>query len=237
LHNKHLEIRNKSTFVIRKPNILRNLFFIAFLLNATWAYSYKGDLIFKKISIEQGLSQSSINSVLEDKFGFIWIGTDDGLNLYDGYGFKIFKHDPKNKNSIPGNIITSLLEDKSGKIWIGTDISGLGVYDRFKGEFTHFVRTNKNFKGPFSNNITTLFEDAEGLIWIGTLDGGLSSYDPLTDKFSHYKSRYTDPNSIAGNYITCISQDAKGRIWVGTGNAGLSCIDKKNRENFKKFFC
>ena len=214
----------------------RLLLFIIGLLNSNSAFCYNGELIFKKISIEQGLSQSSINAVLEDKFGFIWVGTDDGLNLYDGYGFKIFKHDPKNKNSIPGNIVTCLLEDKSGKIWIGTDISGLGVYDRFKGVFTHYVRTNKNFKGPFSNNITTLFEDSEGLIWIGTRDGGLSSYNAQTDKFSHFKSRYTDPNSIAGNHITCISEDAKGRIWIGTGNAGLSCVDKKSGKTLRSFF-
>ena len=236
LLKNYAEKLNHKNFAFRKTGILRPIFFILFFLHSIAGFSYQGDLIFKKISIEQGLSQSSINAVLEDKFGFIWIGTDDGLNLYDGYGFKIFKHDPKNKNSIPGNIITSLLEDKSGKIWIGTDISGLGVYDRFKGEFTHFVRTNKNFKGPFSNNITTLFEDNEGLIWIGTLDGGLSSYDPTSEKFSHYKSRYTDPNSIAGNFISCISQDAKGRIWIGTGNAGLSCIDKTTGKVLRSFF-
>lgn len=220
----------------RKNTRLRYYFLFLLILIQQFAFAYHGELIFKKIGIEQGISQSSINAVLEDKFGFIWIGTDDGLNLYDGYGFKIYKHDPKNKNSIPGNTVTCLLEDKTGKIWIGTDITGLGVYDRFKGVFTHFVRTNTNFKGPFSNNITTLFEDSEGLIWIGTLDGGLSSYNPQSDKFTHYKSRYTDPNSIAGNHITCISEDTKGRIWIGTGNAGLTCIDKKSGKILRSFF-
>ena len=92
---------------------------------------------FKHISIDDGLSQSAVHCLLQDRQGFVWLGTQDGLNRYDGYGFKIFRHDPQDSLSISDNWIQTIYEDRNGRLWIGTDGDGLNCYDR---ETQSFVR-------------------------------------------------------------------------------------------------
>jgi hypothetical protein len=94
------------------------------------SYGQGSEVRFERISVEQGLSQNTVSSILQDSRGFLWIGTSDGLNRYDGTGFKVYRHDPLNPTSLSHNVITALAEDEQGMLWIGTDGGGLNQYDR-----------------------------------------------------------------------------------------------------------
>src|SRR5688572_25600722 len=105
---------------------------------------YSKNVRFEQISLEEGLSQSVVNAILQDKQGFLWVGTDDGLNRYDGYEFKIYKPESNNPDSISDRTITSLLEDENGYLWIGTRAGGLNRYDPATGIFTHYFHNKNN---------------------------------------------------------------------------------------------
>jgi len=123
---------------------------------------------FEHLTTEQGLSQSTVNSIIQDQKGFIWIGTGDGLDKFDGYSIYRYSHDNTNPKSISKNTILSLYEDSDGFIWIGTYGGGLNKFDFSTQTFTHF-ETNSNQKNSLSNNqIFEIFEDSEGIFWIGT---------------------------------------------------------------------
>ena len=185
------------------------------------------ELTYKQVSIDKGLSQSSVFTVIQDRFGFVWTGTSDGLNMYDGYEFKIFKHEPLNKNSISSNYITCLLEDKNGNIWVGTQDGGVNYYNRQTRQFTRYLKDKDNFKGPSSAFITCLYEAADGNIWIGTRDAGISEYNVTKKGFRTFKSKFNDANSLASNHINAITQDKTGNIWVATEGGGLNQFDLK----------
>jgi signal transduction histidine kinase/ligand-binding sensor domain-containing protein/CheY-like chemotaxis protein len=191
---------------------------------------------FKRLSIEQGLSQSGVFCVLEDRKGYLWIGTSDGLNRFDGYEVTVFKHEPGNPNSLPGNNITAIAEDKSGNLWIGTHNSGLVKYNQALRKFTSYIKDRDNFKGPLSKSITCLFTDSKGRIWVGTRDAGLSLYDPQADRFRYFKYRRDNPNSISSNHITSLAEDNQGRIWMGTPGNGISCLDLATGKINRSFF-
>lgn len=200
------------------------------------AHAGGNEMRFRRLSIEHGLSQSAVFAILEDSKGYLWVATGDGLNRYDGYEFIVFKHEPNNPNSIPGNDVVALCEDPKGNIWIGTKNSGLVKYVPSEQKFIRYIKDNNNFKGPLSKAITALYSDSKGRIWVGTRDAGLSYFDPKTDKFTNFKYRYANPNSISSNHITSIAEDRKGRIWIGTPGFGVSCIDLLSGKISRSFF-
>lgn len=207
------------------------------LVNYSFAkvLSEQNELFFKQISIDKGLSQSSVFTVIQDSKGFVWLGTSDGLNRYDGYEFKIFKHEPHNRNSISSNNITCLLEDKEGNIWVGTKDGGLNLYNTHTHKFTNYLIDKENFKGLTSTYITYLFEDKSGNIWIGSIDNGIGVYDFKKKIFKSFKKKFQDKSSIGANSINCITQDKNGHIWIGTNGGGLNKFDPAT-ETFKKTY-
>src|SRR5215211_1332762 len=124
-------------------------------------------LRFDHISIEQGLSQSTVQVIFQDSRGFLWFGTQDGLNRYDGYNFKIYKPDPDVPNSLSDRWITSLVEDKDGYLWIGT-ANGLDLFERTTGNFKHYIYSPSQQEGISGKSITALYEDSRGRFWVGT---------------------------------------------------------------------
>lgn len=129
-------------------------FFWIFLLYST--VSFAQETAWQSISIADGLSQGMIYDLMQDREGFLWIATKDGLNRYDGYNFKVFTHDPYNENSISGNTCTSLLQDSQGRIWIGTKKDGLNLYDPRSGKFYHANIVDNAQKGSSNYNILRL---------------------------------------------------------------------------------
>ena len=179
-----------------------------------------------RLSLEEGLSQSNVRCLLQDKNGFLWIGTQDGLNRYDGYNFKVFKNNPNDSNSLSTNMITCLLEDKKGSLWVGT-LDGLNKYDQRSGKFTHYFAKKGNLFSLQGESVLSLAEDETGKIWVGTHLGGLSKFDPKENKFTTYLHNSYDINSISSNNIMALLVDSKGKLWIGTFGGGLNCFDVK----------
>ncbi len=190
-------------------------------------------LTFKQVSIDKGLSQSSVFTIIQDRFGFVWLGTSDGLNMYDGYEFIIYKHEPLNKNSISSNFITCLLEDSNGNIWIGTKDGGLNLFNRQTRQFTRYLKDKDNFKGPNSAYITCIYEATNGNIWVGTKDAGINEFDINKKVFRSFKNKFKDINSLGSNNINCIVQDKKQNLWIATEGGGLNKFDIA-AQSFKK---
>ena len=194
--------------------------------------TYSQDIRFEHFSLEEGLSQSVVNVILQDRTGFLWIGTQDGLNRFDGYGFKIYKPDTSNPNSLSDLWITALTEDKYGNLWVGTRLGGLNRYDPRTGKFTRFMHRETDLESISNNQVLALLADETG-IWVGT-ELGLDFLDYETEKFTHYRESSATPNSLSSNWISALAFDPSGNLWIGTKDAGLNFYDK-TKETFKTF--
>lgn len=177
---------------------------------------------FNNFTIENGLSQNSVIAIVQDKTDFIWFGTRQGLNRYDGYQFKIYRNNPANPLSISNNEVQALLTDSEGTMWVGT-ANGLNRYDADRDAFITLDKQSK--KGLRNNGIECIYEDGDKNLWIGTL-GGLHL---LTNKnknfFKSFKFNHIKEDGINGIYS--VLKDNRGNIWIGTG-AGLLCMREKN---------
>jgi len=204
--------------VLNRICFLRERTYLLFLLPAAIIFCLSPVLraqsvSFKHLSADNGLSNNLANDILQDKTGFIWIATDDGLNRYDGYSFKVFRNIPEDENSISDNSVTTLIEDSFGKLWIGTKSGWLNRYDPVKDEFRKWkIKSNIIIE----NSITFLLEDSRKKIWIGTYRSGLYLFDPLTDEITNWINSPGDEKSISNNYISSIVEDNLGRIWIST---------------------
>jgi len=182
-------------------------------------------------TIEDGLSQTSVNCLIQDKNGFIWIGTQDGLNKFDGYSFKIIKHDPSDINSLSNNFINSIYEDADGNIWVGTNF-GLNKYNVYTDQFTRYVNEKDEINSIRENEVYSVYQDNNGYIWIKT-ENYLSRLNLKSNKFRHYE-HYNDVfNFIPLNARFPIFEDHKNQLWVGTKD-GLNYFDRK-LEIFKRY--
>ncbi len=184
---------------------------------------------FEFLTINQGLSQNYIYSIYQDKKGFIWIGTKDGLNRYDGYEFVCYRHNPADSTSLSENNVSIIFEDSKERLWIGTNGGGLNLFNREKESFTHFVSGVSN-KTLSSNFITVICESRDGFLWIGTTDGGLNKFDPVTYSAQRFIHNSSDPNSISSNYIHGISESNDGLLWIGTAQGGLNCFNPESNK-------
>jgi ligand-binding sensor domain-containing protein/signal transduction histidine kinase len=175
---------------------------------------------FRQIGPQDGLSQSVIHCILQDRQGFMWFGTEDGLNRYDGYSFVVFRPDPGNPNSINDIWINTLFEDSQGMLWIGTRQGGLARYDPQTGLFAHYTNDPLVQNSLSSNTVNAIQEDNRGTLWVGT-DQGLDRLDAATGTFKHF---YLSPEGIdapLSDNITSIFKDTSGLLWIGTVEDGL----------------
>jgi two-component system sensor histidine kinase ChiS len=199
----------------------------ATLLPITPSYtSPSPNIRFVQIGTSEGLSQSVINCILQDRQGFIWIGTQDGLNRYDGYTFKIFRPGSDDPQSINDRWINTLFQDKQGYIWIGTRLGGLNRYDPSTGKFTHFINDPENVSSLISDRVQVVFEDSRGRLWVGTAEG-LDRYSPTSNSFQHYNFNVLPSSEPSSDNITAIIEDKNGTIWIGTAFAGLNRYDEE----------
>ncbi len=216
--------------IIQIPRTYFTLIFILLLVNQNLIGQ---SINFKHITVENGLSNNDVNTLIQDKYGFIWFGTDDGLNRYDGYNFKIFRHAPEDSNSISDNSIWALAEDKKGNIWIGTKAGYFNKYDPFLETFTHW-KLESDFTEE--NSVKSIFEDKNGNIWIGTYKDGLYKLDELTNRFDHWSASNDDPKSLSHNYIQSIAEDSEGNLLIGT-YIGLNIFNPSQPDDgFKRFY-
>lgn len=182
-----------------------------------------GVIRFTQIGLEDGLSQSVINCILQDRQGFMWLGTQDGLNRYDGHNFKVYKPDPNDPNSLSDAWVTALYEDKDGFLWIGTSQGGLNKYDPRTGKFTRHLHNPKDGVSLSKGDVLAILQDNSGTIWAGTEDG-LNRFEPASGTFTRFQNNPEDATSLSFNQVRAIFQDQQGKLWIGT-NHGLNLFD------------
>jgi signal transduction histidine kinase/ligand-binding sensor domain-containing protein/DNA-binding response OmpR family regulator len=177
---------------------------------------------FRHLTIADGLSQNSVSAILQDRRGFMWFGTKDGLNRYDGYNFLVFRHDPHVPGSISDSDITALFEDRDGRLWVGTQSGELNRYDR---DLEAFQRYGRGLGVP----VSAIAQDAAGDLWVGTAGAGLvrlrhgdlERADGAWDRFTRNPA---DPSSLGHDRVHAVLADRGGTVWVGT-DAGLDRLE------------
>jgi PAS domain S-box-containing protein len=218
--------------MLNKPKYLLFLQVIIFIISNGWSQELPAR--FKRISVEDGLSQSTVTCIIQDRRGFMWIGTEDGLNRYDGYQFKIFKSEPDNPNSLSGNNISALHEDSNGNIWIGTDKSGLNKFNREQETFMHFLPNPEDSSSLGNNSILSIYEDASETLWIGTGGGGLNKFIKEKNQFVRFVHDPRDTSSISGNNVVSICETQPGDLWLATLYNGINCFNAE-KEKFTSY--
>jgi ligand-binding sensor domain-containing protein len=184
----------------------------------TTALSLTKDYRFEHITVKDGLSLSYVTSIAQDKNGYVWFGTQDGLNKYDGFSFVVYKHDPFDDGSIPSGDIIDILVDKKGKIWLGTDGGGLASFDTKKERCLRLEHKINDSLSLSNNSITSLYQDSEENIWVGT-NYGLNKIDAATGKINIFLTKKDDSTTISNNRINDIIEDKENNMWVGTDNS------------------
>lgn len=185
-------------------------------------YAQKDNITFEHYSIDHGMYETNITSVIQDKVGFLWFSTFSGIEKYDGYNFTTYKNNPDDTNSIDNAFANILYQDKDGYIWIGNK-HGFDKFNSSTGIFTHFKTYPAEMETITNNNVLSICEDNEGVLWIGTGDG-LYKFFKHTGKILKTILR---PESINSNIINAIYKDNEGSLWFGT-SSGLDKYDPKS---------
>ncbi len=191
-------------------------------------------LQFSRITVEDGLSQNFIRAILRDHKGFMWFGTENGLNRYDGYTFQIFQHDPKDSTSLTNNAIACLYEDRLKRLWCGHVDGGVSRYDRDKESFIRSLHDPKNSGSLAGNDVYAVFQDRRDDLWFGT-SMGLDRLDEKNGRFLHFGDGPGETGGLKGNTVRGICEGLDGSLWIATTN-GLFRLhpDRKKLDRFLK---
>ena len=206
---------------------------------------------FNQITVEDGLSQSTITNIIQDKEGYMWFGTGNGLNKYNGYTFVIYSAIMDDPSSISSNGITSLFEDSGGVLWIGTADGILNRFNRNLETFDRFSITDglkvvqekeEYFDFPLAysrnniNSLTSIVEDNDGNLWIGTWGKGIIKFNPEKRTIEHFFAGKDIKNSLSSNKITQIIKSSDGSLWISTMGGGLNRLTSSaNKIKFNTF--
>ena len=152
---------------------------------------------------------------------FVWIGSRDGLTLYDGHSFVVFEHDASDPTSLSGNTIRTIYEDRAGNLWFGTNTGGLNRLDRSSWTFEHFRHDSADPRSISHDSVYAILHDQDGFLWVGT-QRGLNRLDTETGEFQRFFADPDDPGSLSNDYVMTLVQDRTGRVWVGTLGGGLN---------------
>jgi GAF domain-containing protein/ligand-binding sensor domain-containing protein len=184
---------------------------------------------FRRLTIEDGLSQSTINCIAQDSRGFMWFGTQDGLNRYDGYDFRVYEHEGNDPHSLSTNWILRCYRDKQDHLWFVTNDAVLHRYDPALDGFERYPLDLEDPNRQGGANVRALLGDSTGRLWIGTYGDGLVEYDPEADRLVYYRDELDDPSqdSPCDNKVYAVYEDSAGTLWFGTGE-GLVRYDQQD---------
>lgn len=181
---------------------------------------------FIRYGMKEGMSNETVNCLFKDSRGFLWVGTDFGLNRFDGVRFEKWFYKPGDSSSLVSNKITSIAEDKLQQLWVGTD-KGLSVYDMHAGSFTSYVRI-KTDKGIIENlSQVKIYCDRDGDVWIGSSGGHIILYRQAEKKFYAIRVPLRPPARLQNEFISSFLHDSRNRIWAGS-SYGVYLIRKKD---------
>jgi ligand-binding sensor domain-containing protein/signal transduction histidine kinase len=182
------------------------------------------DIRFVRLRRSEGLSQQRVTNIVQDRLGFLWFGTQHGLDRYDGYSFKVFKNDPGDPTSLCGVYISSLFVDREGRLWVGCEYA-LDRYDPITETFVHYRLAPSGSAGA-TGSVRNISQDREGALWLSTGDG-LYRLDPATGATTRYGHDPGNVFSLSSNDVQSSEQDREGTFWVATSD-GLDAFDRKH---------
>lgn len=197
------------------------------LLLHTGSFAQAPTLRFKHMGSEQGLSNSTVETIYQDSRGFVWFGTRDGLNRYDGYQVAVYRYSATDSNSLSDNYIRCIYEDRQHVLWIAT-INGLNRFNVAGNNFSRYRHQPANDNSLSHNMVTSIGEDSKGRLWIGTFGGGLNVLDRVTGNFRHWRHNAAQPGSLSSDWVNGITTDSSGRLWVGT-ETGLNLFQEEKQ--------
>ncbi|WP_439185000.1 hybrid sensor histidine kinase/response regulator transcription factor [Carboxylicivirga taeanensis] len=180
------------------------------------------------ITTDDGLADNNIHSILQDSYGFMWFGSEEGLHRYDGYSIEVYRHEPKNSNSISANIVRALYEDEFGRLWIGTDGGGISIFDLNKEVFINIASDEE--VQLTSDEVFCFAPSGNNHLWVGTKNGlnyvkiGADNTQPI-ESVKHYHYNAQNPNSLIYPHVYSVLEDSNGTLWAGTTEGGLSRLD------------
>lgn len=220
-----MRLHSYSRYMMKRKQIIILGLFTVLCCQAFSREAYN----FGQLTIRDGLSSGSITCILQDSRGFMWIGTESGLNKYDGYQITIYRHNPQLANSIGGNSVRCLFEDSQNNLWIGLKGDGLSRLNLKTGQYTSF-RHKEDENSISYNDVSGIVEDKNGKLWIAVDRGGLDMFDPVTETFVHYPILDSRLNQSLNNALTGIALDQKGNIWLSSWGGGVYCFDTANQK-------
>ena len=195
---------------------------------------------FEHLSLEDGLSQNAVLDLLQDRDGFLWVATQDGLNRYDGYGFTVFKNDPDDPNYAQPQLDPAADPGQQRRD-LGRHLGRRPESHSTPraGKITRYTHNPADPTSLSNDTVAALWEDRHGSIWVGTMGGGLSRLDRVSGRFTHFRHKEGNSQTIASDFVSTIYEDAEGKLWLGTGGfgtegAGVDRFDTLN-ETFSHF--
>ncbi len=185
---------------------------------------------FTHLSLKEGLSQTTVGSILQDRRGFMWFGTHDGINRYDGYNFVSYRSDPVQGNSLLGNIVMDMLEDPSGILWIASEAGGLNKFDPVSETFTNYRHEADSPDSLKNNTVASIWRNKDGTLWLGTNAGWLTHFDPVHESFHHYQLPQIRQGPHFRGTIWSVFKDRNGTLWLSNGENGLARFDEDTQQ-------
>lgn len=181
-----------------------------------WPAAAPPVLPFDSLTPEDGLSQSSVFAIAQDRQGYLWLGTENGLNRWDGKEFRIYRPDPRQPGSLAGALVQDLAVDPRGNLWIATEGGGAARYDPATDAFHHHRHDPADPASLPTDLVSALAFDGHGRLWVATRDQGVHRLRPGGEGFDHFRAQPGDACSLASNVTTALLRDSRGDLWVGT---------------------
>jgi len=206
--------------------MITRILFVVSLFGVLSARAQGKEVRFKHLTTSNGLSNNKVLAIFKDHLGFMWFGTEVGLNKYDGAHFVVYRNESDEAGSLSGNTVRHIVEDSDHNLWLATYGGGLCRYNRHQDNFTAFRSREEDANSLSNDFLNVILEDSQQNLWIGTLNG-LNKFDRKTGRFTRYTHRPGDPGSLANNTVEALYEDNRGNLWVGTWGGGLNLLDRK----------
>ena len=207
--------------------------------------AWQKNIRFENIGVEQGLPDKAFQTMVQDKYGFLWFATGDGLVKYDGYRFTVFKNNPENPDLLLSNYVPIVYIDRQDVIWLGTPL-GLSRFNREQESFTHYTHDPDNPTSLGAASVFQIFEDHEGMLWVShwrpdIRTTALSRFDRISGTFEHYHHDTEKTDTLPAGTVFNIYEDLSGVLWVGTfawaGVPDLARFDRDSNTFTRVFAC
>ncbi len=218
----------------RIPLLLQVLPWLGLCIWCDVAMAVFNHIPFNRLGVRDGLSQAAVHAIAQDEIGFMWFGTQEGLNRWDGRSFMTLRQDPFDPDSLSHSWIYALLLDRDGALWVGTHGGGVNRIDPVTLAIRRLPAGPASAKGLSSGRVRALYQDRSGTLWVGTDGGGLNRFDPIRNRMKHLPYEDEGPHSLGHAAVRCIDGDPEGRIWIGTDGGGLAQL-WPDEEHFRHY--